>query len=163
MEEERKEQEKKYSSLLDLLGKKLESGIKKVRLSTRLTDSPACLAGDEHDVSPQLERMMRMANPDGPKQKRILELNGAHEIVRKLHERFDKDKTDPVIDEYAELLYGYALLSEGVKLPDALKFNRALAGLMASRSERIATANVAWKPSSPSAASSAICASITAA
>ena len=131
LEEERKEQEKKYSSLLDLLGKKLESGIKKVRLSTRLTDSPACLAGDEHDVSPQLERMMRMANPDGPKQKRILELNGAHEIVRKLHERFDKDKTDPVIDEYAELLYGYALLSEGVELPDAVKFNRALAGLMA--------------------------------
>lgn len=131
LEEERKQQEEKYASLLDLLGKKLERGVKKVRLSTRLTDSPACLAGDEHDFSPQLERMMRIANPDGPKQKRILELNGSHEIVRKLHACFDNDKASPVIDEYAELLYGYALLSEGGELPDVVKFNRALAGVMA--------------------------------
>lgn len=131
LEQERKQQREKYASLLDLLGRKLEKSVKKVRLSTRLTDSPACLAGDEDDFSPQLERMMRIANPDGPKQKRILEINGAHEIVRKLHERFDNDKADPVIDEYAELLYGYALLSEGGELSDVVKFNRALAGLMA--------------------------------
>lgn len=129
-EQERKEKEKKYSGLLELLGKNLEDNIKKVRLSTRLTNSPACLAGDEHDFSPQLERMMRMTNPDGPKQKRILEINGSHEIVKKLYERFDKDKVDPVIGEYAELLYGYALLSEGTEPTDPVKFNRALTGLM---------------------------------
>ncbi len=132
LEEERKVQEEKYSSLLDLLGKKLEDNIKKVRLSTRLTDSPACLAGDEHDFSPQLERMMRMSNPDGPKQKRILELNGSHEIVKKLQERFDTDKVDPLINDYAELLYGYALLSEGTELDDPVKFNKALSGLMSN-------------------------------
>ena len=132
LEEERKVQEEKYSSLLTLLGKKLEDHIKKVRLSTRLTDSPACLAGDEHDFSPQLERMMRMSNPDGPKQKRILELNGSHEIVKKLQERFDADKVDPLINDYAELLYGYALLSEGTELDDPVKFNKALSGLMSN-------------------------------
>lgn len=128
--EDRREKEKRYESLFGLLGKHLEQNVKRVRLSSRLTTSPACLTVDEHDLSPQMERMLRMAGPGAPKQKRILEVNGAHQVVRKLQERFAKDKTDPALRDYAELLYGYALLAEGSELEDPGPFNKALEGVM---------------------------------
>lgn len=129
-QEERKDQEKRYSDLFGLLGKHLEENIKRVRLSSRLTTSPACLTVDEYDLSPQMERMLRAAGPDAPKQKRILEVNGSHEIIRRLQERFEQDKTDPALRDYAELLYGYAILAEGSELEDPRAFNKALEGLM---------------------------------
>ncbi len=126
----RKEQEQEYQGLFDLIGKHLEENVKRVRLSSRLTESPACLTVDEHDMSPQMERMMRMAGPGAPKQKRILEINGSHDLVKGLRERFDKDKTDPVVRDFAELLYGYAMLAEGAEINDPAPFNRALEGVM---------------------------------
>lgn len=129
-DEERKDQDKRYGDLFGLLGKHLEEDVKQVRLSSRLTDSPACLAVDEHDMSPQMERMMRVAGPEMPKQKRILELNGSHQLVRTLQDRFESDKTDPAIQDYARLLFGYAMLAEGGGIEDPAPFNRALEGIM---------------------------------
>ncbi len=126
----RKEKERRFGSLFGLLGKHLEDHVKRVRLSSRLTTSPACLTVDEHDLSPQMERMLRMTGPDGPKQKRILEVNGSHDILQRLQDRFDNDKTDPVLRDYAQLLYGYALLSEGAEIEDPGPFNKALEGVM---------------------------------
>ena len=126
----RRDQEEQLGNLFGLLGKHLEEDVKRVRLSSRLTTSPACLTVDEHDLSPQMERMLRMAGPDAPKQKRILEVNGSHEIVQGLQERFEKDKTDPTIKEYADLLYGYAMLAEGAEMKDPGVFNKALEGVM---------------------------------
>ena len=128
--DERKDQEQRYGDLFGLLGKHLEEHVKQVRLSKRLTTSPACLTVDEHDMSPQMERMLRMAGPDTPKQKRILEVNGTHEVVKGLQERFESDKTDPALREYAELLYGYAMLAEGAEIADPGPFNKALEGIM---------------------------------
>ena len=127
----RKDQEQLYGDLFGLLGKHLEENVKRVRLSKRLTTSPACLTVDEHDMSPQMERMLSMAGPDAPKQKRILEINGSHVVVQGLRERFENDKTDPVLKDYAELLYGYAMLAEGTELKDPGPFNKALEGVMA--------------------------------
>jgi len=127
----RKDQEQLYGDLFGLLGKHLEENVKRVRLSKRLTTSPACLTVDEHDMSPQMERMLSMAGPDAPKQKRILEINGSHAVVQGLRERFENDKTDPVLKDYAELLYGYAMLAEGTELKDPGPFNKALEGVMA--------------------------------
>jgi molecular chaperone HtpG len=122
----------KHKDLLSALQTKLGEWVKTVRLSTRLTTSPACLALDEHDLSPTMERMMRMsAGGELPRQKRILELNPKHEIVRKLQERYETDANDPIMGEYAELLYGYAALAEGSELPDPVRFNQLLAKLMA--------------------------------
>jgi molecular chaperone HtpG len=56
------------------------------------------------------------------KQKRIMELNPNHEIVAKLRDRAE----DSTFDDFAEVLYGYALLAEGSELTDPLKFNQAL-------------------------------------
>ncbi|MCB9384321.1 MAG: molecular chaperone HtpG [Bryobacterales bacterium] len=131
---EKKDIEEAAASYKDMLGAlqgKLDEWIKNVRLSSRLTSSPACLASDEHDMSPTMERMMRMSGGAMPRQKRILELNAKHEIVRKLQERYEKDANDPILGDYAELLYGYAALAEGSELPDPVRFNQLLASLMA--------------------------------
>lgn len=127
---ERKDQEQRYGDLFGLLGKHLEEHVKQVRLSKRLTTSPACLTVDEHDLSPQMERMLRMAGPDAPRQKRILEVNGTHDLVQGLQQRFEADKADPVLRDYAELLYGYAMLAEGAEMEDPQPFNKALEGIM---------------------------------
>ena len=127
---ERKRQREVYSDLFGLLGKHLEENVKRVQLSSRLTTSPACLTSDENDMSPQMERILRMTGPNAPKQKRILEVNGSHEVVRGLQQRFESDKTDPALRDYAKLLYGYAMLAEGSEMEDPGPFNRALEGIM---------------------------------
>lgn len=127
---ERKEKEKLYGDLFGLLGKHLEEHIKRVRLSTRLTNSPACLTVDEHDRSPHMDRILKRAGHEAPKQKRILEINGSHDLVKGLQERFDRDKTDPVIRDLAQLLYGYAMLADGAEINDPGPFNQALEGIM---------------------------------
>jgi len=129
-EESLKAKEEELKPLLELLQKKLDEQVKQVRLTSRLTASPVCLVGAEHDYSPQLEKLLQKGKGGGPKQRRIMELNPNHRILAGLKEHFDKDAEDPVIAEYAELLLGYGLLSEGSELPDAARFNRAVAELM---------------------------------
>ncbi len=131
VEKELKEKQEKSSELLQYLQKVLEQYIKDVRLTNRLTSSPVCLVGTEMDYSPQLERLLQMGEGGTSKQRRIMELNPQHEIFLKMQERFGKDKDDPTLANYAELLLGYAFLAEGSELPDPVKFNRLFAGLMA--------------------------------
>ena len=132
-EKEVKEKEEEYKDLMELMQKKLDKTIKQVRLSSRLTTSPACLVGADHDYSPQLEKLLQKGEGGGPKQRWILELNPEHPIMQKLHDRFDADKEDPVLGDYAELLEGYALLAEGSELEDPVRFNQLLADVMVER------------------------------
>jgi len=83
-EEDLKSKQDEHKSLLECLKQKLDDHVKEVRLSTRLTSSAACLVGDQFDLSPQLEQLMRAANQDVPKTKRILELNPNHPVLEKL-------------------------------------------------------------------------------
>jgi HSP90 family molecular chaperone len=80
--------------------------------------------------SPQLERLLMKVKGGGPKQRRILELNPAHEIFIKLSERFNKNQEDAAIKAYAELMLGYAPIAEGSELPDPVKFNLQLVDVM---------------------------------
>lgn len=125
-----KEQAQDYAGLLETLQKRLDEHVKEVRLSTRLTTSPVCLVGAEHDPSPQLERLLSQAQTDMPKQKRIMELNPTHPILTKLYGRYQNNSQDAALDEYAQLLFGYGLLAEGSELPDPVAFNRRVADLM---------------------------------
>ncbi len=120
--------QEQYKDVFDLLKEKLDDHIKDVRLSNRLTSSPVCLVGAENDYSPQLERLLPKGNL--PKQKRIMELNPDHAIVTKLKERFEKDPTDSLLSDYAELLLGYGLLAEGSPIPNPVRYNQVLADLM---------------------------------
>jgi molecular chaperone HtpG len=127
---ELKNKEEEAAELLVAMQKFLDKDVKQVRLSNRLVVSPACLVGAETDYSPQMERLLQKGKGGGPKQRRILELNPNHEVFVKLHDRFQENKEDKMIGEYAELLWGYALLAEGSEIPDTTKFNRLMVDLM---------------------------------
>lgn len=120
--------QEQYKDVFEFLKEKLADHIKDVRLTNRLTSSPVCLVGAEHDYSPQLERLLKKG--DGLKQKRIMELNPDHAIVTKLKERFEKDPTDTLLSDYAELLLGYGLLAEGSPIHNPVRYNQVLADLM---------------------------------
>ena len=126
-EEERK---KEFEPFLGAMQKRLETWVKEVRLSGRLTKSPAVLVVAEHDYSPQLERILSMGRGDGSRQRRILELNAGHPLVQGLRRRFDADPNDPVVGDYAELLLGWSLLAEGSEPHDPVRFTQLVAGLM---------------------------------
>jgi molecular chaperone HtpG len=113
---------REYAKLTAALQRKLDDRVKEVRLSNRLTSSPACLVVNEEDLSPNLEKLFNQMKGETSKQKRIMELNPNHEIVAKLRDRAE----DSTFDDFAEVLYGYALLAEGSELTDPLKFNQAL-------------------------------------
>ena len=126
-EKDLKEKTPGYSRLIEVLAKKLEDRVKEVRLSSRLTSSPACLVVSDHDVSPNLEKLLNQMKGAGSRQKRIMELNPNHEIILKMRDRPE----DAMIDDFAELLFGYALLAEGSDLQDPLKFNQAVMRVLA--------------------------------
>jgi len=130
-EEALKEKQEEFGDLLTALQKPIDDWVSEVRLSTRLTTSPACLVGGEFDMSPQLERLMREAEGASmPQQKRILELNPKHELVFKLHQRLLADTEDAKLADAAHLLLGYGLLAEGSDLHQPAKFNKLVAELM---------------------------------
>lgn len=129
------EKTKSLGGLIESLTKPLDEWIKEVRLTERLTSSPACLVGAEHDMSPQFERMMRQIEgaPNMGPQKRILELNPEHELIATLGARYGEGGDESRLADDAYLLYGYALLAEGSELPDPARFSRLLAQLMTER------------------------------
>jgi len=129
-QQELKQKEEEASVLLNLLQKSLDEHVKQVRLSNRLVSSPACLVGTEMDYTPQLERLLQKGKGGGPRQRRILELNPNHDLFIKMHGRFMNNSENDALDEYADLLLGYALLAEGSELPDPVKFNRHMVDIM---------------------------------
>jgi molecular chaperone HtpG len=125
------EQAADFAPLLSWLGDKLRDDVKEVRLSTRLTTSATCIVGDEHDITPTLEKLYRAMGQQLPHTKRILELNPDHPLVTGLRAAHDADADDPGLGEAAELLYGMALLAEGGELADPPRFTRLLADRLA--------------------------------
>jgi molecular chaperone HtpG len=119
-----KKRQEEYAGFLEAIGKKLREYVKQVRLSNRLVSFPACLVNDEHEYSPQLERLLMKGKGGGPKQHRIMEVNPDHSIIRGLYERFTANAEDPVFDDSIELLFSLSLLAEGSEIPDPVQFNR---------------------------------------
>ncbi|MFQ6325558.1 molecular chaperone HtpG [Nocardia sp. CWNU-33] len=128
----REQQDKDFAEVLTWLGKALDDSVKEVRLTSRLTTSPACLVGDVFDFTPMLERMYRASGQLVPETKRILELNPTHPLVTGLRDAYDTRKQDadagkvPELTETAELLYGTAVLAEGGELKDPARFAHIL-------------------------------------
>jgi molecular chaperone HtpG len=130
-ESERDQQNEEFAALLSWLTTTLQADVKEVRLSSRLTTSPACIVGDSHDVTPTLEKMYRAMGQDVPRIKRILELNPTHPLVSGLQKAYGERKDDAGLAETAELLYGMALLAEGGELNDPARFIRLLTDRLA--------------------------------
>ncbi|MFH9489489.1 molecular chaperone HtpG [Streptomyces halstedii] len=135
-EEEREKRQQEYAGLLTWMTERLGESVKEVRLSSRLTVSPACIVSDTHDVTPALENMYRAMGQEVPHIKRILELNPSHALISSLKRAHAAQDTEPGADselaETAELVHGLALLSDGGELSDPARFSR----LMADRLER---------------------------
>jgi molecular chaperone HtpG len=132
-DEEKKQVEEKQRELGDLLAclrVHLQDEIKEVRLSARLTTSPACLVGGENDPSPRILRMLEQMGQKPPQVKRILELNPDHELVKKLETIFAANKADPRLELYAKLLLGQAHLADSGVVPDPAAFSRLLTDVM---------------------------------
>jgi molecular chaperone HtpG len=122
------EQQEEFAALLGWLTETLSDHVKEVRLSSRLTTSPACIVGDTFDLTPTLEKMYRSMGQELPQIKRILELNPKHDLVTALR---DAQGAGNASEDVAELLYGMALLAEGGDLADPARFTKLLATRLA--------------------------------
>jgi len=136
-EEEKKEKEKKqeeakqeFGSLLEFIKNRLESKVKEVRFSNRLTDSACCLVADDYGMNANMERIMKAMNQTVPESKRVLELNPDHPIVKVMGDMHKQSADDIRLLDYADLLYDQALLTEGTPIKDPLKFTRLVSELM---------------------------------
>ncbi len=109
--------------------------VKDVRASKRLTDSASVLVAAEGDPGANFERIMRMVDQSAPaEQKRILELNPTHAIVKNLAALAQRDAASPKLAEWSELLFDQALLSEGV-VQDPASLVRRIQDLLTQASD----------------------------
>ncbi|MBV9729021.1 MAG: molecular chaperone HtpG [Pseudonocardiales bacterium] len=130
-EAERDQQNKDFAALLSWMTTTLQEHVREVRLSSRLTTSPACIVGDTSDFTPTLQKMYRAAGQHVLNIKRILELNPTHPLVSALQKAHGERPDDPGLVETAELLYGMALLAESGELSDPSRFIRLLGDRLA--------------------------------
>jgi molecular chaperone HtpG len=125
----KEERRKDLAAVLARMNAILEGKVKEVRVTDRLTDSPACLISDAHGISAHMERRLRDAGHDVPEQKRTLEVNPDHPVIRKLRALADGDEEK--FRRWVGLLHDQALLAEGVLPSDPAGFARKIAALMA--------------------------------
>lgn len=114
----KEEAETHFASTISKMKEILGERVKDIRLTHRLTQSPACIVSDEHDMSAQMERLLRSAGQKVPSHKPILELNPEHVIVKRLKEALDSER----FSDWAQVLLDQAILAEGGHLDDPATF-----------------------------------------
>ncbi|KRT55566.1 molecular chaperone HtpG [endosymbiont of Ridgeia piscesae] len=127
--EEKEAQEKsaeEHQGLLERVKKVLGETVKEVRVSHRLTDSPACLVVEEHDMSANLARVLKSVGQDAPGTSPIMELNMQHPLLGRLDQEPDEDR----FADLTRVLFDQAQLAEGGQLDDPAAFVRRLNTLM---------------------------------
>jgi len=112
--------------LLDRLKETLKDEVKEVRITTRLTTSPACLVVGEHDLDPQLLRLLKAAGQPVPTSKPILEINAQHSLVRKFLQEQDEQR----FTNWAYVLYDQSVLSLGEQIENPVRFVNRLNNLL---------------------------------
>ena len=129
-EAEKQEQQEKAKSAgpaAEKLKQALGDRIKDVRITNRLTESPACLISDAFDISTNLERILKQAGQNVPDMKPILEINPDHALIRRLAKMRSKEK----IGDWAQILFDQAVLAEGALPEDPAGFVRRINALLA--------------------------------
>jgi molecular chaperone HtpG len=128
-EAEKKEQEKEadeFKDLTDRIGKVLGDKVKQVRVTHRLTDSPACLVADPSAMSTNLERLLKAAGHTVPETKPTLEVNPHHPLVQALKHESDEKR----FADWSHILFDQAVLAEGGQLDEPGAFVKRLNELM---------------------------------
>jgi len=124
---EKQEQEKQadeFKPLTEKIKASLVDKVKEVRVTHRLTDSPACLVADEHDMSGNLARLLKASGQKAPTSQPILEINPKHPVVLRLQNE------EARFDDWAAVLFDQALLAEGGQLDDPAGFVKRINQLM---------------------------------
>ncbi|MFE1754989.1 molecular chaperone HtpG [Streptomyces anandii] len=129
---EKEKQAEEYAGLLRWMREQLGDDIKEVRLSSRLTVSPACVVSDAQDLTPALENMYRAMGQEVPPTQRILELNPGHALVKGLNQAYKEGADRSALAETAELLHALAVVAEGGQPKEPSRFVQ----LVADRLER---------------------------
>jgi molecular chaperone HtpG len=120
--------EKEFDSVVTRIKKSLEGKVKDVKLSQRLTDSPACIVADEHDMSSQMMKLMQSVGQEVPDALPIFEINAEHELVKHVADETDDEK----FNQWTEVLFEQAMLAERGSLKDPASFVARLNKLMLS-------------------------------
>ncbi|MTW11257.1 molecular chaperone HtpG [Pseudoduganella eburnea] len=132
-EAEKKEHAETETQYQDLVGKMKEAladKAKEVRVTFRLTDSPACLVADENELSGNLLRMLKAAGQAAPESKPILEINPQHPLVMRL--KYEDAASDKFKD-WSHILFDQALLAEGGTLSDPASFVKRMNEMLLSK------------------------------
>jgi molecular chaperone HtpG len=117
-EKELEEKAKSAEKLLKRMKKSLDEKVEDVRVTNRLTDSPACIVLNEQDMAMHMQRILKEAGHEMPVTKPILEINPDHPIVKQL----DGEKSKKKFDDWSAILFDQALLAEGGQLDDPAGF-----------------------------------------
>jgi molecular chaperone HtpG len=128
-EEEKKEQEKINEELKGLIERSqtvLAEKVSEVRLTYRLTDSPACVVVGEADMGAQMRRLLEQAGQSVPESQPIFELNPDHPLVKKLDQEPDEDRFADLVN----ILFDQANLAEGGQISDPTAYVRKLNKLL---------------------------------
>ena len=125
---QKEETETEYKDLVEKMKTSLADKAKDVRVTFRLTDSPACLVAGEHELSGNLLRMLKAAGQAAPDSKPILEINPHHPLVQRL--KYEEAK----FDDWSSLLFDQALLAEGGQLSDPAGFVKKLNDMLLAKS-----------------------------
>ncbi len=119
---------KEHESLSKRIQEVLGEAVKEVRVTQRLTDSPACLVVEDFEMSPHLARMLKSMGQEGPAVKPILEINVEHPLLQRLEAEGEEDR----FGDLSRVLFDQALLAEGGQLEDPAAFVHRLNHLMLS-------------------------------
>lgn len=125
--EEQKKVEDTFRGLVEKVQKSLGDRVKEVRVTHRLTDSPACLVTGAQDLSGNLERLLKSAGQKTPDTKPTLEINPNHRLLDILKSEADQTR----FDDLAHVLFDQALLAEGGQLEDPASFVKRMNSLLA--------------------------------
>ena len=120
------ESEKQFASVAERFKVALGEQVKAVKVSHRLTDSPACVVTDEHDMSTQMIKLMESVGQKVPEVKPIFEVNPEHKLVRHIADVQDDDR----FKQWAEVLFEQALLAERGSLKNPASFVTRLNALL---------------------------------
>ncbi|MFB1015786.1 MAG: molecular chaperone HtpG [Alteromonadaceae bacterium] len=120
--------EEEFDSVITRIKTVLKGKVKDVKLSQRLTDSPACIVTDEQDMSSQMMKLMQSVGQEVPDTLPIFEINGEHQLIKHIADEQDDDK----FKEWSDVLFEQAMLAERGSLKDASGFVARINSLMLS-------------------------------
>ena len=122
------ESNKEYAQLIEKIKTALGDKIEDIKISKRLTDSPACLIADEGSIDTNMENILKSMGQEVPKSKKILEINTGHPMLQQIN----KTEDEKTVKDWSEVLLGQSVLAEGGQLDNSAEFTKQLNSLLIS-------------------------------